>query len=188
MTGGGGVNPFRVPACYEKWAPYIGPQTRGSYFLYNTEYEKVTKPETGDHKPIPDKVITHLLADEKEENVRRFCRILGVKGEGSKLDMLCCLREKSLSKAKFGHAYTKLYGHSRGWLSSNCTHNITYAVKFLLRSESPRDYVNILRSMKHVPTVNIADIAHSIAKMGNTMVPGMYSPNEGRWRSPLRTT
>ncbi len=180
----GGNNPFRVPACYEKWAPYIGPQTRGSRFLYNTEYEKVTRPETGDHNPVPDEVITHLLADEKLENVRRFCRILGLKAEGSKLDMLCRLRDKSLSKAKFDHAYTKLYGHSGGWLSSTCPHNITYAVKFLLRSESPRDYVDILRSMKHVPTVNIADIAHSIAKMGNRIVPGMFSPNEGCLAEP----
>ncbi len=88
---GWGINPFHVPACYEKWAPYIGPQTHGSHFLYNTEYEKVTKPETGNHNPIPDEVMTHLLADKTVENVHWFCRILGLKPEGSNLDMLCHL-------------------------------------------------------------------------------------------------
>jgi len=97
-----------------------------------------------------------------------------------KLDMLCRLRSQSLSKAKFDHAYASLYGHSGGWLSSTCPHNITYAIKFLLRSESPRDYVDIFRSMAHVPTVNIADIANSIARLGNRISPGLFHPNEGR--------
>ncbi len=176
----GRPNPFKIPPSYERWAPYIGPQTRGSRLLYNTEYQKITHIDPQDHSPIPDEVVTHLLADEKVDTVRRFCKILGLKAHGSKLDILCRLRDQSVSKAKFDHAYTKLYGHSGGWLSSTCPHNITYAVKFLLRSESPRDYIDVLRSMKHIPTVNIADIAHSIAKLGNRTVPGMFTPKEGR--------
>ena len=54
----------------------------------------------------------------------------------------------------------------------------------MLRSESPRDYVDILRSMKYRPTINIADIAHNIAKIGNRIEKGFFSPDEGRLTEP----
>ena len=39
-----------------------------------------------------------------------------------------------------------------------------YYLKFLLRSESSRDYVDGLLSMKHIPNVVLIDMAHIIAK------------------------
>ena len=57
---------------------------------------------------------------------------------------------------------------------------MTYATKFLLRGESPRDYSDILRSFKHVPTVNVVDFAHMVARITNRLVPGFFSPYEGR--------
>ncbi len=180
MIRRGETNPFKLSPSYHRWAPYIGPQTRNDRLLYNTEYMKLRNVDTQDHNPIPEEIIVHLLADEKVDTVRRFCRLLGISAVGTKLDMLERMRQQSLSKAKFDHAYSALYDHSGGWLSSTCPHNVTYAVKFLLRSESPRDYVDILRSMRHIPTVNIADIANTIANLGNKLVPGLFSPNEGR--------
>ncbi len=81
---------------------------------------------------------------------------------------------------KFDHSYTKLYRHVGGCLSSTWPHIATYAVKFLLRSESRQDYIDTLRSVKHIPPVNIADIAHSVAKLRNRTAPGMFTPNESR--------
>lgn len=55
-----------------------------------------------------------------------------------------------------------------------------YAIKFVLRAEGPRDYVDLLLSMEHQPTVVIVDMAHMVATHGNIRKPGMFSPFEGR--------
>lgn len=57
-------------------------------------------------------------------------------------------------------------------------------MKNLLRGESPRDYVDIERSLLVRPNVILCDIAHLVARHGNKTVPGFFSPNEGRLHSP----
>lgn len=57
-------------------------------------------------------------------------------------------------------------------------------MKFLLRAESPRDYMDILRSFQHIPTVNIIDIAHSVAKLAKKIQPNMFSNHDGRLAHP----
>ena len=100
--------------------------------------------------------------------------------KGSKYDLIAAMRKNSVSKAKFNHAYASLYGHSGGWLSATCPHGVVYACKFLLRSASPRDYADILRSFKHIPTVNVADIANMIAKITNRLAPCTFTPFDGK--------
>lgn len=112
--------------------------------------------------------------------MQRFCQLTGYSAKGTRVDMLMRLRAAGLTRAKFNHAYSEVISHSGGWLSGTCQHNVTYAVKFLLRAESPRDYIDIFRSMSHIPTVNVIDIAHSVAKMGNRIQPGMFQPHDGR--------
>ena len=65
------------------------------------------------------------------------------------------------------------------WLSASCPHGIVYALKFLLRAQSPRDYVDILFSMKVQPNIVILDIAPMVATSGNNWKPGMCNPNLG---------
>lgn len=177
-----GPNPLKVPVSYHRWPPnYIAPQTRKLPLLVNTEFEKlkqVTDPEL--EEAIPEDVIMHLLVD----TVRCFCKKIGLTATGSKLDMLNRIRVASVTRAKFDYAYTSIYSHSGGWLSGTCLHNVTYAVKFLLRSESPRDYVDILRSLQHVPTVNIIDIANNVPKMACKIIPDRNAPHEGRLAEP----
>lgn len=55
-----------------------------------------------------------------------------------------------------------------------------YALKFLLRAESPRDYVDILLSLQHQPTVTLVDMAHMVAAHGNARISGMFQPHQGR--------
>ena len=59
-----------------------------------------------------------------------------------------------------------------------------YALKFLLRAESPRDYVDILFSMKVQPNIVICDIAPMVATSGNNRKPGMFHSNQGRLAGP----
>lgn len=112
--------------------------------------------------------------------IRRVCKLMGLTPKGNRYDMIQQIIKASVSKVKFENAFAKVRGHSGGWLSAVCPHNVVYAIKFLIRSESPRDYTDIIMSLKNIPTVNIIDIAHSVAKISNTINPGMFPDNEGR--------
>ena len=85
---------------------------------------------------------------------------------------------------KFKKAFNKLWGCSGGWASGTCPHGVVYALKFLIRSESPCDYVDILLSMKHQPNVTIVDVATLVAAHGNRRKSGMFSPNNGMLVEP----
>jgi hypothetical protein len=59
--------------------------------LINTKFEKLKQAtDPALEEAIPKEVIMHLhvLANEKLESVRRFCRKIGLTATGSKLDML----------------------------------------------------------------------------------------------------
>ena len=46
---------------------------------------------------------------------------------------------------------------------------------------SQHDYADILRSFKHIPTINVSDIANMIAKITNRLVaPGTFTPFDGK--------
>lgn len=64
-------------------------------------------------------------------------------------------------------------------MSASCSHKLVYAVKFVLRTEGPRDNIDLLLSMRYQPNVVIVDIAHMAAKHSNNRMPGMFSPFEG---------
>ena len=68
---------------------------------------------------------------------------------------------------KFKKVFSKLWGHSGGWLSFSCPHGIVYYLKFLLRAESCRDYVDGLLSLKHQPNIVIVDMVHIVANHAN---------------------
>ena len=45
-------------------------------------------------------------------------------------------------------------------MTFSCPHGVVYYLKFLLRSESSRDYIDGLLSMKHIPNVVVIDMAY----------------------------
>ena len=63
----------------------------------------------------------------------------------------------------FAKSFSKIWCHSRGWLSFSCPHGVVYYLKFLLGSESSRDYVDGLLSMEHLPNIAVIDMAHIVA-------------------------
>ena len=69
---------------------------------------------------------------------------------------------------------------SGGFISASCNHGVTYCFKPLLRQESVRDHVDLIKSFNHQPTVVINDMAGFTAKHGNKRFPKMFHPNEGR--------
>ena len=52
-------------------------------------------------------------------------------------------------------------------MSFSCPHGIAYYLKFLLRAENCRDYVDGLLSLKHQSNIVIVDMAHIVANHAN---------------------
>ena len=68
---------------------------------------------------------------------------------------------------KFNKIFTKIWDHSGGWLPFSCSHRVVYFLKFLLRAESCRDYVDACLSMAHLKNVVAVDMTHIVAKHVN---------------------
>ncbi|XP_074660589.1 uncharacterized protein LOC141913049 [Tubulanus polymorphus] len=94
------------------------------------------------------------------------------------MDMIRRLRD--ISRASFDSIYEDVFGHSGGWAVGCCPHGVSYAIKNNFRGESPRDYVDLLRGMKHQPTISICDVAHLVANFANSRFDQMFGPNDGR--------
>lgn len=56
-----------------------------------------------------------------------------------------------------------------------------YAIKFLLRGESPRAFVDLLHSLRWQPTVFVSDMPAHVALHGNKRKPSMFAPHAGRF-------
>ena len=69
LIKGGRKNPFVVPPSYHHWAPWIGPHTRRSNSVLNTELEKKQSPQIpndgdGENLNDDDKIDEERLTDE----------------------------------------------------------------------------------------------------------------------------
>lgn len=65
-----------------------------------------------------------------------------------------------------------------------CPCSVVYGVKFNLRAESPRDFTDMLLSMKHFPNVTLYDFARGLATHANVREPGIFRPHQGRLLEP----
>ena len=79
---------------------------------------------------------------------------------------------------EFNKIFSKLPGHSGGWLTLSCTHGVIYYLNCIRRAEGVRDYIDAMLSLKHIPNVSIIDMAHLVASHGNS---------EGRRREVIRS-
>lgn len=70
------------------------------------------------------------------------------------------------------------------WAVITCPCGIVYSVKFNLRAESPRDFVDLLLSWKHFPNVTVCDYASALALHANRRQPGIFGPFQGRLLDP----
>lgn len=65
-----------------------------------------------------------------------------------------------------------------------CPCGIVYSVKFNLRTESPRDFVDLLLSWKHFPNVTVCGYASALALHANRRQPGIFGLFQGRLLDP----
>uniref|UniRef100_A0A8C6KJQ0 HMG domain-containing protein n=1 Tax=Nothobranchius furzeri TaxID=105023 RepID=A0A8C6KJQ0_NOTFU len=150
----GQKNPFVVPPSYHHWAPWIGPHTRSSNSVLNTEFEKMQGPK--------------MESDEKNDD------------DGDNEITVERLTDELVNlKVNFFSCY-----FTGGWAVITCPCGVVYSVKFNLRAESPRDFVDLLLSWKHFPNVSVYDYARGLALHANRRQPGIFDPFQGRLLAP----
>lgn len=171
-------NPFVVEPSYENWAPWIGEKTRKGSTVLNTEYEKVTSPENQAFSVSEDRLVEELMKQEVDD-VKKLCKDCNVDSNGSAFDMILRLRAEMQNKQAYEKIYQKICGSSGGCSVVMCPHGVVYSLKFNLKLESPRDFVDLLLSWQHLPNVTICDSPGDLATHANTRTP-TFHPHEGR--------
>ncbi|XP_073346956.1 uncharacterized protein, partial [Pagrus major] len=183
----GRKNPFVVPPSYHHWAPWIGPHTRGSNSVLHTEFEKMQSPKVandGDDEKIDAERLTDELVNLKVQKVRALCKQCGLDDKGSKVDLVMRLSDKMSSRVTYNKVFEKVWGASGGWAVITCPCGVVYSLKFNLRAESPRDFLDLLLSWKHFPNVSVYDYARGLALHANRRQPGLFAPFQGRLLNP----
>ena len=154
---------FKPSIC--NWSTYLGKCMRSSNLLVNTEHRtihKATRELEVDCTELSEEQLLEVMHKGKLIEIKKVARKVGVSDRGSKLDIINRVKGSlSGNNILFTKVFKKLWGCSGGWLTMTCSHRIIHGVKFLLRSESPRDYINMVRSMKHRPYILICDTWHT---------------------------
>ena len=153
-----------------KWSPYIGRNTRRGPLLINTEHRKVSGSDQRklekECRDITEKRLVEFLTQSTALEVKKIN--LGISEKGSKFDIVFRIKQCiSKDTEKFNKVFGNVWSCSGGWVFGCCNHGIVYVLKFVLRAESPRDYVDLLLSMKFQPNVTIIDMANMVAAHGN---------------------
>ena len=183
---GANVESLKLKPKLTDWAPFIGKNTRCGKLLVNSEHRKI-KRDNGDLemecRELSQERLIELLHQGKLPEIKQTARRMGVSAGGSKLDIINRVQDalqRDIESTRFNKIFKKMGGCSGGWLTLACPHSVIYGVKFLLRAESPRDYIDMLKSMKHRPNILICDMAHLVASHGNKNIPDFFRPFDGR--------
>ncbi|XP_057215299.1 uncharacterized protein LOC130569587 isoform X1 [Triplophysa rosa] len=185
----GKENPFTVPPSYHYWSPWIGPKTRKSTMVLNTENAKVHSSGGGSDIDVP--LTEERLGDElphlKVEDLKKLCRQCGVDVVGSKMDLILRLCDKMSNRVTYNKVFEQVWGASGGVGVIMCPCGIVYSVKFNLRAESPCDFADLLLSWKHFPNITIYDYPRGLVAHTNKrkQLHPPFHPFEGRVQDPL---
>ena len=134
------VEELKVRPNLLNWAPYIGKETRESNNVYNTEHRKI-KADDGemeaDCREMTEERLYELLHQSTLHELKVQAESVGLRPKGTKLEIIMQLKNcVSKDKEEFKKVFTKVWGHSGGWVSGTCEHGVVYALKFVLRSEN----------------------------------------------------
>ena len=169
---GRAISELNLKPNFKEWAPYLGPFTRADDIVLNFEHRKINKGNgklEEECREMSQERILEMLSNDSYLQVKNIAKRCKISTAGSKIDII--MRLKSVltrDEEKFNKIFTKMWGHAGGWLSFSCPHGLVYYLKFLLRAESCRDYVDGCLSMAHLPNVVIVDMAHIVAKHANS--------------------
>nr|XP_023668355.1 uncharacterized protein LOC111844264 [Paramormyrops kingsleyae] len=182
-------NPLAIHPSYDRWAPWIGNETRKGDTVLNTEFKK-TQPSTSSDEAQLIRITEDRLLDELTKQkvgvVRKLCKACKVNSKGSRLDLITNLRKKMKNRHTYDKIFQSIWGASGGWSVILCPHGIVYSIKFNLRAESPRDFADLLLSWKHMPNICVYDFARGLVAHTNSRVPNKdaFQPHDGRLAAP----
>ena len=109
--------------------------------------------------------LLEMLCNDTLKKVKKAARSCNVFTIGSKIDIIMWIKTAILTDdSKFIKIFSNIWGNPGGGLTFSRSHGVVYYLKFLLRSESSRDYIDGLLSMKHIPYVVVIDMALITAK------------------------
>ena len=141
-----------------QYIKYRTPKSKDGY------WKKHWKIENDDCEEMTEERLWEMLSNDTLRKVKSAAKTCKLPTVGSKIDIIMRIKAAALKDGrKFCKAFSKIWGHLGGWLSFSCLHGVVYYLKFLLRSESSRDYVDGLLSMEHLPNITVIDMAHIVA-------------------------
>ena len=169
------------------WPLWMARKTRRSNMVFSTEFQKGHKEseEVEYLKCLSEETLEDLFNMGNVTMLRELCAECGIKaGNMTKIDCISRLKSAVQSVTNIDKLFFKVWQASGGLLTCTCVHGIVYAFKCLLKAESPRDYGDILLSMKHPPNVVISDIPHMLAAHVNKRCTDFFNPYAGRVATP----
>ena len=129
-----------------------------------------------------------LLHNSTLKDVQSFATSLSFKPKGIKLDIIVEVKNAvAKDEAKLNKAFTKMWGCSGGWVSGTYPRGVIYALKFVLRAKSLRDYVDLILSMAHQPNIIVSDMANMLVAHGNKRKKDMFHPFNGTVAKPTQS-
>jgi hypothetical protein len=144
------VPAFNIKPSLLGWSPFISRNSRSGPVIVNTEHKESEQTEWGIRKGLSRNHrgrLVELLQHSPRHEIESFAKTLGAKTTGAKIDIISRIKLAiSKDNHKFRKAFSKLWGSSGGWVSGTCTHGVIYCLKFVLRAESPRDYIDLILS------------------------------------------
>ena len=169
------LSKYSIKPSFKHWSPYMGPNTRKSNILLNTEYKKLNR-NTGEInseflKEMTEERFLDLICQKTHKELKKIAQDMNMThlSGKSKFDILNDLKKNfSADNQNFGKLFIKLGGFSGGYLTYNCIHGIAYYLKMPIRAEGARDYVDGLLSMKHLPKVTVIDMPHILVRHSKT--------------------
>ncbi|KAF3699938.1 HMG domain-containing protein 3 HMG box-containing protein 3 Protein SMF [Channa argus] len=181
------ANPFQVRPCFERWAPWIGKETRKTNSVLNTEFKKMQISEGELTSVTVDKLCDELLK-QNDETLQSLCKRCNVETSGSRTDLIIQLRAKMTDQQTYDKVYKAVWGTSRRWSVVACPHGIVYSLKFNLQTEGARDFTDLLLSWKHFPNICLYHSPHSLATHTNLRAPDNppFHPHEGKASAPTQ--
>ena len=114
------------------WAPYIGKKTRRRSNILNTEHRKVktcTEKHTENDacREMTEERPLEMLSNDSLQKVKSAAKSCKVSTAGSKMDIKVRIKAAALKDdKKFRKIFSKIWGHSGGWLSFSCPHGVVY--------------------------------------------------------------
>ena len=162
---------------------FIGAKLHISNIVFNSEHRKVSRVLGVDNeqecRKLSEERLLAVIMEDKLKEIQAIAESVGISRKGSKVDIENRIKSTINDKDTFNKVFKKMFGSSGGWRSFACVHCIIYAVKFLLRAESLRESLDVMRSFKHRPNILICDMAHMVARHGNKTCINLFAPFRG---------